>query len=524
MSSDPMPHTRRIVQNILSNWTALFITTAAAFFVSPYVVHHLGNLAYGVWVLVASMVSYMNLLDLGLRSAVTRFVSKGVAQQDREAANKAVSGALWIRFWISVAIILIGTILGLGFRHIFKIPGQLAEPARITLLITSVSIAISLWCGVFGGVLAALHRFDVISSVSILQTCLRAVGFVVLLHGGRGIVALAAWELCTSVLANLATTISCFRIYPDLRLTFRPPDSTTFGRLWNYSLYVFVINIAVQVVYYSDNMVVGAFLSPTAVTFYAIGGTLVLYSRQIVSAMTTTFAPLASTYEAEGKQSNLRGLLIHGTRAALLVSLPIEAALFFRGHTFIRLWMGEQYAQPSGTVMQILLLSVLFSTANTTSNGIVWGMEKHKRVALWAMCEAMANLTLSIILVRKIGIYGVALGTAIPSILIELILWPSYICKLVMMPVRTYLWQTWARTMLGAVPFAVTCAATDYLWKPQNLATFFAQVLALLPLLFAAYALIFRDEIATQVRFWYRRRKSLSGIKNEYQSSATTLG
>ena len=137
--------------------------------------------------------------------------------------------------------------------------------------------------------------------------------------------------------------------------------------------------------YYTDNLVVGAFLSPAAVTLYAIGGILIGYSRQIVSSMTTTFTPLASTFEAQGSYQNLRRLVIHGTRAALLVSLPIEAALFFRGHTFIRLWMGEQYAQPSGTVMQILLLSLVFSTANTTSGGIVYGMEKHKRIAIWGM-------------------------------------------------------------------------------------------------------------------------------------------
>jgi len=95
--------------------------------------------------------------------------------------------------------------------------------------------------------------------------------------------------------------------------------------------------------------------------------------------------------------------LIHGTRAALLVSLPIEAGLFFRGHTFIRLWMGAQYAQPSGMVMQILLLSVVFSSANVTSAGIVYGMEKHKRIALWAMVEGAANFILSVILVRRIG-------------------------------------------------------------------------------------------------------------------------
>ena len=77
-----MSRIRRIAQNIVSNWFALVVTTVVGFFLSPFVVHHLGNLAYGVWVLIASLVSYMNLLDLGLRGAVTRFVSKGKAQDD----------------------------------------------------------------------------------------------------------------------------------------------------------------------------------------------------------------------------------------------------------------------------------------------------------------------------------------------------------------------------------------------------------------------------------------------------------
>ena len=51
-------------------------------------------------------------------------------------------------------------------------------------------------------------------------------------------------------------------------------------------------------------------------------------------------------------------------------------------------------------------------------------MEKHKRIALWAIGEAVANFALSIILVRRIGIYGVAWGTTIPSVIVELFLWP----------------------------------------------------------------------------------------------------
>src|SRR6202162_163075 len=114
-----MPRARRIAENVLSNWLALAITTVVGFFLSPFVVHRLGNLTYGVWVIIMSLVAYMNLLDLGLRGAVTRFVSKGTAQENHDDASRAVSGALWIRLWISLAIIFTGLVFSGLFNHVF---------------------------------------------------------------------------------------------------------------------------------------------------------------------------------------------------------------------------------------------------------------------------------------------------------------------------------------------------------------------------------------------------------------------
>jgi O-antigen/teichoic acid export membrane protein len=518
-----MPRIRQIASNILSNWFALGVTSMVGFFLAPFVVHHLGNITYGVWVLITSLVSYMGLLDLGMRGAVTRFVSKGAAQQNDQEANEAVSGALWIRLWLSAAIVFVAVLLAGGFKHAFTVPLDLQTPARIAILITALTVAINLCGGVFGGVLVALHRYDLTSAVSITQTGARACGFVWLLLSGHGIVALAIWDLGTWVAANAITIILAFRTYPRLKVALSRPDSQTLKKLWRYSFYVFVINLAVQVTYYSDNLVVGAFLTPTAVTLYAVGGILITYARQIVAAMTTTFTPLASTLEAQGSHNHLCDLLIHGTRASLIISLPIEVALFFRGHTFIRLWMGEQYAGPSGTVMQILVLSMMFSSAMTTAGGIVFGMEKHKRVAYWAVGEAIANLALSIVLVRRIGIYGVAWGTAIPSVIVEVLLWPRYICKLLQIPIRTYLWQAWGRTSLALVPFSLSCVLAEQLWPAHNLVSFFLQIVALLPLVPLALALVFRNEVITLGQKWINRWKAAHRLNHEYQSSTTAI-
>ena len=426
-----MPPIRRIAGNIFSNWLALSLGMGVAFFLTPFVVHRLGNVAYGVWILVVSLNSYMSLLDLGLRGAVTRYVSRGATQNNHVESSTTVCGALWIRLWISAAVILGGVGFSAVFCKLFQVPANLQRDAQLAILATAGSLAITLSCGVFGGVLAGLHRFDVLSSVSVVQTLVRAAGIVWLLVTGHGILALALWELVSAVVSNTLLIVVCFKIYPQLTISFAAPDRETLRKLWNFSFYAFVINVAAQLVYYTDNLVVGAFVGAVAVTFYAVGGTLIGYARQIVASMTSTFMPLASSFEAAESQHNLRRLLIHGTRATLIVSLPIELALFVRGETFISLWMGPSYAHPSGLVLQILLVSLIVSSGSAACGGIVYGMEKHRPVALWAIAEGITNLALSIFLVRRIGIYGVAVGTTVPSIVVELVLWPPYICHLV---------------------------------------------------------------------------------------------
>src|SRR5271165_6938182 len=161
---------KQIVQNVLSNWAALAVSTLVGLFLAPFVVHRLGNIAYGVWILVTSLTAYMNLLDLGLRGAVTRFVSKGKAQGNHDESGEAVSAALWIRRWISLALLLSSVGFALTFTRIFRIPVPLQHATRMAILATALTVAVNLWCGVFGGVLAALHRFDLLSSVSLTQT------------------------------------------------------------------------------------------------------------------------------------------------------------------------------------------------------------------------------------------------------------------------------------------------------------------------------------------------------------------
>ena len=119
--------------------------------------------------------------------------------------------------------------------------------------------------------------------------------------------------------------------------------------LWSHSFISFIWSIAGQIILYTDNVVIGIFLEVKLVAFYAIGGSLVLYSGQVVTALSTTFLPLASRLNASGNSERLKTLLLRGCQASLAIMFPISLTLLFRGKTFINLWMGPQYGPIAGT-------------------------------------------------------------------------------------------------------------------------------------------------------------------------------
>jgi O-antigen/teichoic acid export membrane protein len=379
-------------------------------------------------------------------------------------------------------------------------PVDLWQAARWAIVIVGVNLSLTLIVGVFAGVLTGLQRFDLVSGLAVAQTLLGAAGTVWILKSGYGIVPLAVMQLGVAILLGMLTIGLCFRTYPELRIGLRLLSKGVVKDLWKYSSYLFVIAATGQIIYYTDNLVVGSFLSAEAVAFYAIGGRFIEYFAQLGSSLAQTFLPVASNLASRERPDQLRRLLIHGTRVAVLVSLPIAWALFFRSHTFIGLWMGHQYAQVSGKVLRILLLSSVAISGNRVGANIVLGLGKHKPFAVWQSCEAIANLTLSIYLVRRIGITGVAWGTVLPSLVSQILLWPRYLSRVLGLTVWRYFWDGWLRPALATAPFGLTCFWIDHHWATPSMPLLFLQFVVALPIIPIGIALLFWREVNFQLR------------------------
>src|SRR5882672_4546403 len=157
----------QIVKNVSSNWVALATNVLVGIFLSPFILHRLGDAAFGIWVLIFSITGYYGLFDLGIRSSVVRYVSKAKASGDLNYASKVISTSLFSYSCIGSFAFLLTVLVSLYVNRFFHIDGAFQTPARWLLLMVGTAVALGFPLGVASGVLEGLQKFDVLSWTSI---------------------------------------------------------------------------------------------------------------------------------------------------------------------------------------------------------------------------------------------------------------------------------------------------------------------------------------------------------------------
>ncbi len=469
-------------RNIAANWSAFLFAAGVSFFLSPFIVRSLGNEAYGVWTLLGSLVGYLGLLDFGVRGAVTRYIAQHHAKNNPLESGRVVSAGILLFGSFGLLGIFCAGVLAVLAPFVFNLPEDLVREARIIIMIGGLNIAVTLIGGVFGGIIAGLQRFDVGSGIEIFTTAVRAGLVILALKSGYGLITLALIQLLSSMWVGAAACLATRRLYPQLQVTFQGTLRPYMRRLLSFGMFSSLIHISGLLIYYSATLVIAAFLPIELVTFFAIAASLCEYARNIVSGISTVIMPQVSALNALGGEELERAVIGAG-RIATLITGPIVATFWWRGESFINLWMGAEYGATSGEILRVLAAVVLLGGARSIAVSTIMGVNQHRFLAPIILLEGIINLILSMILVGFLGLVGVAIGTLIPSMVITLGYIPRLLKKSTGVRVETFYRDAWGIPLLACLPFAIGTFLVEANLPANNLPIFFMQVIMLLPLI-----------------------------------------
>jgi O-antigen/teichoic acid export membrane protein len=425
------------VKNVTATWLGLAVHALVGFFLSPFILHRLGDEAFSVWVLVFALTGYFGLLDFGIRSAIVKYTAKLIAVNDTERLSRYLSTSIAFYTGIAVVIVLAATAGSLYLPSLFRIPAGLLGSARILFLLSGAGIALTFPLGVFAGALEGLQKFAWLQLSQIGITLLRGVLIVTALMNGRGLLAIGAITVAINVLSYLIFAFMAVYALP-VRLSMRCVDGRVFREMAGYGVFTFAILAAEKLRFQSDAMVIAALLSATAITYFSIAARLVEYASYAVRSMSQIFTPMSSQFHATGDLVRLQRTFVGGNRASAFIMFPLCMTLIVLGKPIIEAWVGSRYVA-SYAVLVLLIIPRTLYLAQSTSIRILLGMGRHRVLASVLLLEGGVNVLLSLLLVRRFGIVGVAWGTAIPLGCTSVFFLPQHLCRILEMPLGVFL-------------------------------------------------------------------------------------
>src|SRR3989338_3679611 len=181
---------QKVIRNTALNVIGRSWQFLITIFLAPYVVSHLGNERYGIWVLVSVLTGYFGLLDLGVGFSFIKYISEFYAKKDFKKINQLINSGFNFYFFLSFIIIILAFFVIKPIISLLKIPAPLQNEAYWVFLLGLFLFAlVNIMCP-FMAIQSGLQRMDITNKVGIVMSIPTIVGTIFVLERGFGLLGL----------------------------------------------------------------------------------------------------------------------------------------------------------------------------------------------------------------------------------------------------------------------------------------------------------------------------------------------
>ncbi|MEX1229801.1 MAG: oligosaccharide flippase family protein [Planctomycetaceae bacterium] len=404
--------------NLFSSWLNHAVGLAVGVVLMPYVLHTLGNEQYGTWIFISSVAGYSGLMYLGFGETISRFVATSYAGRDWPRLNQVVS-AIWVIYLLMGAVAVGGgALLAWLAPNLYDWGAVPHREIQAVILVLGLNVAIALVGSVYGGVLMGIQRFDVERSIVMIAGIVRLIATYALLQSTWGLLTMALIHLGITLIENASSYVAAHKLVPTLAVSFGNARVHVLKECSSFSLYAFIDSIAAQVIDATDSVVIGLFLGAEAIVPYYIALRICHFISRPIQYIGLVSIPRAGELHVGSEARHLHRLVFKGAGLAFLLTASCLLGAAYFGDSLISTWVGTGYER-SYLILMILLSSRVIALTVGVLRSVLFGIGQMKVASLIYLAEAVANITCSLILIQYWGILGVAVGTAIPVVVIE---------------------------------------------------------------------------------------------------------
>lgn len=457
-----MKHSVQKTIAIGMGYVNLVVHNLVSFVLTPLMIAVWGDGSYGLYKIILSLMTYFMLIDAGIKNSVIRFVSEYRSKNDRDSARKYVTCVF--AFYIIASVIL--TIIVLVFsKYIPEIYAKSLTGSEISVLLKGLPWVLvytigTLYFNCFTALLRGYNKQVLVQSLNILRSTVRFVIILVLLKMKYSVVSVIAAD---AILSIIFTIFVLGTVFIGLKL---PPKMTGITEsfingIFSYSGIMLVYTVAHSLFWSIDNFIVGVMTSSAIAAIYTTSVTLTNMFQSLASAVSQVLVPdIMVKGFSTNNTKELDDLMVKVGKLKMYVMLLILLGFGLFGKEFVHLWIGDGYTY-TYVLAFVIMIPLFFGLLQDVPNNIMLVRNKHKVMAVITLIAAVINVVSSCILIKTIGILGVAIGTVIAYSAVYVVFAYFYYSKKLQFDMK----RLYIETILMNLPFVIVLIALGFIFR-----------------------------------------------------------
>ncbi|MBX0332365.1 oligosaccharide flippase family protein [Pontibacter sp. HSC-14F20] len=440
------------------SYASIGINNMVGLLFTPFMLRMLGKSEFGLYSLVASVVAYLTVLDLGLGNAVVRYTAKYRAQNRQQEQYALFGMFLALYCGISLLVILAGTLLYYKVETLFGNALTAAEldKARIMVVLLVFNLAATFPLSIFGSIIVAYENYVFQKLVNIVRALITPCLMIPLLLMGYKAIGIVVIITALNIISLLVNSWYCFTKL-KIKLHFRKMEWAVLKGISTYSFFIF-LGVVVDKIYWSTGQFVLGIVAGTAVVaVYAIAVQLQMYYMSLSTAISGVFLPKVTAMVARNiPDKEVSDLFIRTGRVQFIVMAFVLCVFILFGKTFIVLWAGADYAD-AYLIAVLLMIPLTVPLIQTLGISILQARNQHKFRSMVYILVATASLAISIPLAKLYGGIGCAVGTSLSLIVGNIFIMNIYYYKRVNIDIPRF-WKeigSMSLPIVGLIPVGV---------------------------------------------------------------------
>lgn len=440
-----------VLRAVATSWISVIANTVVSILLTPYVLHHLGDEAFGLWILTTNLVGYYGFFDIGVRASILRYVSKYKTLGDLDRVNEVVASAFYYYLGACVLIVLASWFSVDWVSRFFAIHQAILAPFKSLFLLAGVIQGLSLPLIVFASSLEAAGRYDQVYTTSVGCLMGRVVAVIWVLKAGGGLFAVGAATLLSQFVVYCIQVPLAVRAHPGLSIKPKWIRKSVFRDMLSYGSVSLAVGVAERMRSYMYPILIAKILTAAAVTLFSLPVKILAFIGEGIGTMTQIVNPLSSQFDARNDFASLRELIVLSVQSAFLIFVPFAAFLITFGREVLIAWVGRPYVS-AYPLLVLLTLGIGVSATQFCIQSMLFGIERHRRLIWYRAAEGLSITFLGAIALRFWGLIGFAWVIAVTLLATSLFFVPRHGCKVLGLPLRLYLMEGCLKPCILALP------------------------------------------------------------------------